>query len=400
MTLEKALHTTVCIVGSGPAGIVLANILLQHGLDCIVIDAMSREEIFGRGRAGVIESTTVDCLKKHGLAEPILHHGRTNERCEFRSPAGSVTFEYGPLSGGDTHFIYPQNNLVDDLTQIYLERGGTLFFRRAAHKVANADDHMAVECYDQSSQTTVTIYADFVAGCDAQHGVSRASIPPEAVTTYRKQHHFNWLAILAYAKPSADHVIYALHPDGFAGHMPRTSDMSRYYLQIALDDDIEAWPDARIWLTLQKRLAKKDWTLREGEICSKSILSLHSYVTEPLRYKRLFLVGDAAHLIPPCGGKGMNLAIQDASVLAETLINYYQERHPLSYLDRYSAIRLPFIWRAQEFSYSMMDMIHAAEGDDVDEVKFMQKLKESKLTQLETSKTFAKDFARNYVGII
>ena len=400
MTREKELQTTVCILGAGPAGIVLANILLQHGLDCIVIDAMSRQEIFGRGRAGVIESTTVDCLKKHDLAKPILHHGRTNDRCEFRSPAGSVTFEYGQLSGGDTHFIYPQNNLVDDLTQIYLDRGGQIFFSRAGRQVHNADDHIAVECYDKIRQTTVTIHADFVAGCDAQHGVSRQSIPTAAVTTYRKQHNYNWLAILAYGKPSADHVIYALHPDGFAGHMPRSSDMSRYYLQIPLDDTIDTWPDARIWRTLRKRLAKKGWTLKKGEICSKNILSLHSYVTEPLRYKRLFLVGDAAHLIPPCGGKGMNLAIQDASVLAETLTNYCQKRRSLSYLDRYSAIRLPFIWRAQEFAYAMMNMIHKAEGNDLDEVQFMQKLKESKLTQLETSKTFAKAFARDYVGII
>jgi p-hydroxybenzoate 3-monooxygenase len=400
MTIEKELKTTICIMGAGPAGIVLANILLQHHLDCIVIDARSREEIFGRGQAGVIESTTVDCLKKHGLAEPILNNGRTNDRCEFRSPAGSVMFEYGQLSGGDTHFIYMQNNLVDDLTQIYLDRGGKIFFSRAGRKLHNEDDHIAVECDDKLSQTTITIHSDFVAGCDGQHGVSRQSIPNDAVNIYRKQHNFNWLAILAYAKPSADYVIYALHPDGFAGHMPRNSEMSRYYLQIPLDDDIEAWPDKRIWPALQKRLAKKDWTLREGKIGSKSILSLHSYVTEPLRYKRLFIVGDAAHLLPPCGGKGMNLAIQDASFLAETLIDWYQEQHPLSYLDRYSAIRLPFIWRAQEFSYSMMNMIHKAEGDNLDDVKFIQKLKESKLTQLETSKTFAKDFARNYVGII
>ena len=324
-----------------------------------------------------------------------------NDRCEFRSPASSVVFEYGQLSGGDTHFVYPQNNLVDDLTQIYLDRGGKIFFRRAGRKMHHADDHITVECYDQSSQTTVTMHADFVAGCDGPHGISRLSIPPEAVTIYRKQHNFNWLAILAYAKPSADHVIYALHPDGFASHIPRNSDMSRYYLQIPLDDDMAAWPDERIWLALQKRLAKKDWTLREGEICSKSILSLQSYVTEPLRYKRLFLVGDAAHLIPPCGGKGMNLAIQDASVLAETLSNYYQKRRrALSSLDRYSATRLPFIWRAQEFAYSMMNMLHKAEGNDPDEVQFVQKLKESKLAQLKTSKTFAKDFARNYVGII
>jgi len=297
--------------------------------------------------------------------------------------------------------VYPQNNLVDDLTQIYLDRGGKILFRRTGREIHQADDHTAVECYDQSSQSTVTIHADFVAGCDGPHGIARPSIPAGAVTIYRKQHNFNWLAILAYAKPSTDHVIYALHPDGFASHIPRNSDMSRYYLQIPLDDDMAAWPDERIWQALQKRLAKTDWTLSEGEIGSKSIVSLHSYVTEPLRYQRLFLVGDAAHLIPPCGGKGMNLAIQDASVLAETLCKYYQKRRrALSSLDRYSALRLPFIWRAQEFAYAMMHMLHKTEEQDADAGQFVQKLKESKLAQLKTSKTFAKDFARNYVGII
>jgi p-hydroxybenzoate 3-monooxygenase len=182
MTIEKELHTTVCIVGAGPAGIVLANILLQHHVDCIVIDAMSREEIFGRGRAGVIESTTVDCLKKHGLAEPILNNGRINDRCEFRSPAGSVTFEYGQLSGGETHSIYPQNNLVDDLTQIYLDGGGKIFFSRAGHKIYNEDDHIAVECYDKISQTIITMHANFVAGCDGRIGNTKPLFRPAAAT--------------------------------------------------------------------------------------------------------------------------------------------------------------------------------------------------------------------------
>jgi p-hydroxybenzoate 3-monooxygenase len=400
MTTEQEIKTAICIVGAGPAGIVLGNMLLWHGLDCVVVDALSREEIFARGRAGVIESTTVDVLKPYGLAEPILTKGATNDRCEFRSPAGQVVFEYGEASGGDTHYVYPQNNLVDDLTQIYLDRGGTLFFSRAGLQVHQEEDGISLTCEDKISQTTVTIHADFMAGCDGPRGVSGPSIPPEAVQIYRKQHNFNWLAILAYTKPSADHVIYALHPDGFAGHMPRNREVSRFYLEIPFNDEVEAWSDERIWQALQRRLSKPGWTLEEGEIFNKSIVFLRSYVMEPLRYQRLFMVGDAAHLIPPCGGKGMNLAIHDANILAETLVNYYREQHSLSYLDRYSSIRLPFIWRAQEFAYSMLHMIHKPAGDDADDVNFLQKLKESKLMQLATSKTFAHDFARNYVGII
>lgn len=354
--------------------------------------------MFRRSQAGVIESTTVDCLRKHGLADPILQHGRTNNRCEFRSPARSVVFDYGQLCEGETHFVYPQHNLVDDLIQIYLDKGGTLFFSRAARTLHQTDERVIVACDDQDSQ--ITIEADFVAACDGPHGIAVPSIPPEARTIYRQQYHFKYLAILAYARPSAEHVIYALHQDGFASHIPRNSEMSRYYLQIPLDDEVEAWPDDRIWQTLQQRLAKADWTLREGEICSKSTLFLHSYVIEPLRYTRLFLVGDAAHLTPPCGGKGMNLAIQDASVLAETLIHYYQERAPLAYLDRYSTLRLPFIWRAQEFVAFMVSLLHNTGGVSPDAAPFLQKLKEAKLAQLETSPTFAKDFARNYVGIL
>lgn len=400
MNTETVLKTSVCILGSGPAGIMLGNILLQNGIDCIIIDKYNREEIYTRGRAGAIESTTIDLLKKHGLADTILKNGYAHDRCEFRSQDYSIVLEYGKLSGGDVHYFYPQSDLNDDLIQKYLNAGGKLLFHHEGKKVTQTEDSITVDCYDIDSDTKIAIHADFVAGCDGYHGLARQSIPEGAVDIYKKQYPYCWLAILAYAPPSTKHAIYALHPDGFAAHMLRNSNISRYYLQIPLDDEINDWPDERIWATLQKRLAKKGWTLTEGEIFEKRIMLLRSYVMEPLRYQRLLMAGDAAHIITPMGGKGLNLAIQDAGALAETLIYYYQEEQDISYLDRYSEIRLPYIWRAQEFSYALLNMVHQPEGDTPDDIRFRYKLSQSKLAQLTTSVTFARDFSRNYVGII
>lgn len=400
MNTETVLKTSVCILGSGPAGIVLGNILLQNGIDCIIIDKYNREEIYTRGRAGAIESTTIDLLKQHGLADTILKNGYAHDRCEFRSQDYSIVLEYGKLSGGDVHYFYPQSDLNDDLIHKYLHAGGRLLFHHEGKKVTQTEDSITIDCYDTDSDTKIAIHADFVAGCDGYHGLARQSIPEAAVDIYNKQYPYCWLAILAYAPPSTKHAIYALHPDGFAAHMLRNSKISRYYLQIPLDDDVNDWPDERIWATLQKRLAKQGWTLTEGKIFEKRIMSLRSYVLEPLRYKRLLMAGDAAHIITPMGGKGLNLAIQDAGVLAETLIYYYQEKQDISYLDRYSEIRLPYIWRAQEFSYGLLNMVHQPEGNTPDDIRFRYKLSQSKLAQLTTSATFARDFSRNYVGII
>lgn len=400
MNTGTVLKTSVCILGSGPAGIVLGNILLQSGIDCIVIDKYNREEIYARGRAGVLESTTVALLKRHDLAESVLNNGYTHGSCEFRYPTYSIVLEYGKLAGGEVHYVYPQSDLNDDLIQKYLEAGGKLLFHHEGEKIVQTNDSIAVDCSDKNGGTNITIQADFVAGCDGYHGLARQSIPATGVESYTKQYKYRWLAILADAPPSTEHIIYALHPDGFASHMLRNSKISRYYLQIPLDDEIHDWPDQRIWTALQQRLAKKGWTLVEGEIFEKRLMSLRSYVMEPLRYGRLLLVGDAAHIITPMGGKGLNLAAQDAGVLGETLVNYYRQEHPISYLDRYSEIRLPYIWRAQEFSYRLLNMVHRPEGNDLDDIRFRQKLSQSKLAQLTTSATFAKDFARNFVGII
>lgn len=394
------LKTSVCILGSGPAGIVLGNILLKNGIDCIVIDKYNREEIYARGRAGVIENTTVELLKQHGLADTLIEEAYTQDCCEFRYPDGNVIFNYGALSGGDVHYVYPQSDLNDDLIQQYLDVGGKLLFHHEAQHLSQTDEGVTVECYNRDQNQTITIQADLVAGCDGYHGIARQSIPNHAANIYTKKYNYRWLAILAYAPPSGKHSLYGVHPDGFAAHMRRNSQISRFYLQIPLNETIEDWSDDRIWAALRQRLATPGWTLIEGKIFQKRIMALRNYVIEPMGYQRLLLAGDAAHIITPMGGKGLNLAVQDAGVLAETLISYFLEQHDLSYLQRYSQIRLPYIWRAQEFSYSLLNMVHLPEGENAEDISFRRKLSESKLAQLTTSKTFAQNFARNYVGIV
>lgn len=400
MTEKITLKTSVCILGAGPAGIVLGNILHQNGIDCIIIDKYSREKIYARGRAGTIESTTVELLKRHNLSSDLLRNGHRQSCCEFRFPDSRIIFEYETLSGGDTHCIYPQSELNDSFIQKYLDAGGKLRLQCEGEEITQADSHVVVECHDKGIDSKVTIHADFVAGCDGYHGLARRSIPDHAANIYNKEYTYRWLAILAYAPPSTTHGIYSLHPDGFAAYLLRNSEVARYYLQIPLNDELEDWPDERVWLALHTRLAAEGWRLKEGRIFDKRTMSLRNYVMEPLRYKRLLLAGDAAHIITPMGGKGLNLAVQDAGALAETLVSYYHEKESdLLYLDRYSKTRLPYIWRAQEFSYSLLNMLHLPEGDNPEDVRFRQKLSESKLAQLTTSKTFARDFARNYVGI-
>ena len=401
MESKTLFRTTVCVMGAGPAGIVLGNILQQNGVDCIVVDKHSRNEIYARGRAGTIESTTVNLLKKHKLADVLIREGKRQGKCEFRGADFQVVFQYDELSGGDTHCIYPQSKLNDSFIQSYLDAGGKLLFRCEGKTLTQSDSSVTVECFDEGTDSTISIEADFVAGCDGYHGLSRASIPEASAQSYRKQYSYRWLAILAYAPPSTEHGIYAFPSAGFAAYLLRDRKVARYYLQIPSADKVEDWPDERVWDALHTRLAKEGWQLVEGEIFDKRTMALRNYVMEPLRHQRLFIAGDAAHIITPMGGKGLNLAIQDAEALAETLIDFFdQKRQSLSYLDRYSDVRLPYIWRAQEFSCSLLNMLHRPEGQNLEAVQFEQQLNKSKLSQLMTSKTFARDFARNFVGIV
>lgn len=398
-TNMRTLDTDICILGAGPAGLVLANLLRWRGIGCVVVDKHTRTEIYERGRAGIIEHRIAAELDRHGLGEGMDTRGRTHTRCEFRNPERSVIFEYGDLCGPDVaHVVYPQNALVEDLMDYHLDAGGIIMFATEAVAIANREPPQ-VTCRERDSGAELTIRCRYIAGCDGFHGLARQSAVSASgspVRVYEKQHTQAWLAILAEARPSTRHIIYAMHPRGFAGHMLRTEHISRYYLQVSWDEDLDAWPDERVWSELHARLAHPGWTLSEGRITQKGLLAMRSYVVEPMRWGRVLLAGDAAHIITPCGGKGMNLAIADALVLAEMLASCL-DRGDESYLDEYSRIRLPRVWEAEEFSYAMLQMLHRSDGDPA-EVPFMQRVKASLLEQLERQTLFAHDFARKYVG--
>lgn len=394
--MTNHLSTKVCIVGAGPAGLMLANILQLNQIACIVIDKFSLEEIYKRSRAGLIDYKTISILEKYGLADNLLKEGTPHKRCEFRSPEYSFILEYADMCNGKKHYTYPQQELVADMIQQFLSLGGKIIFSTRGLSI-NSGYPVQVKCYNEIDQSTIIIDCDFVAGCDGFHGFSRKSIPDGAVKAYYKNHEFSWLAILAEAPPSTDHIIYGVHPRGFAGHMLRSTTISRYYLQTSLGDTVDDWSDELIWSELHLRLAKEGWSLTEGKITDKQILSMKSYVSVPMRYKNLFLVGDAAHIITPSGGKGMNLAIQDAEVLGEGMVKYYLNGYDESLLKNYSAIRLPLIWEAQEFSYSLLHMVNRYD-ESSDNAFFMHQLQQSKIFQLINPTTFAIDFSRKYVN--
>ncbi len=388
------LTTTVGIVGAGPSGLLIANLLQQRGIDCVVVDKFSREQVYARARAGFIEWRNKRLLEELGLAERMLREGTGHGRCEFRSAGHSFVFDYGALSGGCVHWVYPQHELVDDLAASFLAEGGDL---RGGMECISVLDHdePGVVCRHAVTGEELEVRCRLLAGCDGFHGPVRASIPAGELEAFPIDHPFQWMAFLVEAPPSSDHVIYALHEDGYAAHMQRSSTLSRYYLQCPIGDTEADWPDERVWPELRTRLAADGFELVEGPISERTAVHLRSVVFEPMQYRNTFLVGDAAHVITPCGGKGMNLALQDALAFVE-LAERRLAGDP-SALDGYSARRLPDVWRLQEFSHWFLHMIQSyAPGPDS---AFMQGLQRARLRALEHSPELARHFAAAYVGV-
>jgi p-hydroxybenzoate 3-monooxygenase len=379
------------IIGAGPAGLVLGNVLRRAGIGSVILERSSREHIESRGRAGLIDHHTVQYLAEQGLADGLLTRGARHDSCEFRFGGNRFSVPYGKLTDGCAHQVYPQQFLVADLIESYLDGGGTIHFETPATAITGLDGRPVVD----SGAGAIT--CDFVAGCDGFHGLSRSAIPADKIRVYERAHEFGWLAILAEAPPSTTEIIYALHPDGFAGHMLRTATVSRYYLQCPVADDPANWPDELIWSELHRRLATNDgWRLNEGPITEKAVLEMRSWVTEPMRYGNLFLLGDAAHIITPAGAKGMNLAIADARVLASALRSHYEQRDDQGLRD-YSATCLERVWRAQEFSHWMLHLLHRPQVPTAEQ-EFLHRLQLARLTELAAGTEFAVGFAHNYVG--
>ena len=387
------MRTQVAIVGAGPAGLMLSHLLHQRGIESVVLEIRSRDYVEQRVRAGVLEQGTVDLLTETGLGnrlhkEGIVHHG-----IELRFGGAGHRIPMTDLTGRSI-WIYGQQKVVEDLIEARLAAAGAVHFEVSDVSLHDLESDGPYVRFRKDG-TEVELHADVVAGCDGFHGVSRPSVPGGVLTTYQRDYPFSWLGILAAVAPSTDELIYAQHERGFALHSLRSPEISRLYLQVAPDDDIASWPDVRIWDELHTRFETVDgWTLHDGPIIDKGIAPMRSFVGEPMRYGRLFLAGDAAHIVPPTGAKGLNLAMADVKVLAEALTAWYRQGRTDG-LDAYSTTCLRRVWRAQHFSWWMTSLLHTFPDAD----GYERRLQRSQLDYVVSSRSAATSLAENYVGL-
>ncbi|MCE7002668.1 4-hydroxybenzoate 3-monooxygenase [Kibdelosporangium philippinense] len=374
-------RTQVVIVGAGPAGLTLANLLHQAGVGCLLLERETRAFIEQRPRAGFIEEWAVRELERHGLAGRLLERAPQHGQFEFRFEGERHSFNYVELTG-QRHFVYPQQELVKDLVAAY--RGEVRF---GVHDVTLHD--LATEPFVTftDDEGDHRIDCNFVAGCDGARGVTQAYVPAQIA---RHDYGIGWLALLAEAPPSADGVIFGIHPRGFAAHMARTPTVTRYYLQCSPTDTDADWSDERVWTELHARLTVTDGKIIEGPLIEKRVLDMHNYVLDRMSHERLFLAGESAHLVAPIGAKGMNLAVHDSLLLAEGFIAHYAGDD--STLDNYTAACLGRVWQYQEFSQWLSDIFHGSPDP------FMNELSRARLRRLLGSRKAAESFAEIYIG--
>jgi p-hydroxybenzoate 3-monooxygenase len=388
-----ALRTQVGIVGAGPAGLMLAHLLHLHGIDSVVIEDRAEDYVVERVRAGVLEQGTVDLMRDVGLAARLDREGLRHEGVYLAFNGARHRIDMAALTGGRAITIYGQNEVVRDLIAARNASGRPLFFEVSDVSVHDLAERPRIRFrhQDQASE----IHCDYIAGCDGFHGICRSSIPGDRLETFERDYPFAWLGILAHAAPSSDELVYSLHERGFALFSMRSPEVTRLYLQVPPDENIADWSDERIWRELQTRLATDDgWRPLEGPIVQKSITPMRSFVAEPMRCHRLFLCGDAAHIVPPTGAKGLNLAMADVWRLANALHARYQSRSE-ALLDSYSARGLRRTWRAQRFSWWMTSMLHKSDSGN----PFDDRRQLAELDYLVGSTAAMTSLAENYVGV-
>jgi p-hydroxybenzoate 3-monooxygenase len=386
------MRTQVGIVGAGPAGLVLSHLLHREGIESVVLELHTREYVQERVRAGVLEQNTVDLLTEIGVGERMKREGLIHHGIELRFQGRGHRIDFQELTGRSIT-IYAQGEVVKDLIDARLAAGLPIIFE--ANDVSLHDfDSSQPSIHFVKDGESVELLCDFIAGCDGFHGVSRASVPNGILTAFERIYPFAWLGILAEAPPSSEELIYAHHDRGFALLSMRTPQLSRLYLQCTPDEDIENWSDERIWQELHIRLARKDWKLTEGPVIQKGIAGMRSFVVEPMQYERLFLAGDAAHIVPPTGAKGLNLAVADVTVLAKAFASFYHSSSR-ELLDRYSETCLRRVWKVQRFSWWMTSMLHRFDTDNA----FDQRRQLGELDYVTSSRAAAQSLAENYVGL-
>ena len=385
-------RTQVGIIGAGPAGLVLSLLLERAGIDAVVLESRSRDYVENRVRAGLLEQNTVELLRELDVGERLDREGLVHHGIYLRRDGQTRHIPITELTGRNVT-IYGQQEIVKDLIEARTERGGALHFEVADVDLHDLEGTLPRITYLHEAQRE-ELRCDFIAGCDGFHGVSPRAMPPRLRRAYEMVYPFSWLGILAQAPPATDELIYGWHERGFALYTMRSQTISRLYLQVSNSTSLDEWPDARIWEELQIRLASEGWSVAEGEIYDRAIAPLRSFVAEPLRHGRLLLAGDAAHIVPPTGAKGLNLAVNDVRLLAAALVEHYRDHSDVP-LERYSETALRRVWRAQEFSNYMTTLLHRLDGSS----EFDQALQQARLDYVWRSEAAARSLAENYAGL-
>jgi p-hydroxybenzoate 3-monooxygenase len=386
MTLLK---TQIGIIGAGPAGLTLALLLKKSGIQSIIIENRSREYIENRVRAGLLEQNTVEVFDSLGVSERLHQEGLVHQGCFINFNGKSQHIDFQKLTNRKVT-IYGQQEVVKDLIDACLEREIPILFEASATEIKNLETVKPSILFTQNGQNQ-TLNCDFVAGCDGFHGISRKTLPTETYKEYKIEYPFSWLGILAHAKPNYDELIYAYHTSGFALASMRSEKVCRLYLQVPNDEKLENWDDEKIWNELEQRLGIQ---LNRGDIFEKSITPMRSFMIDNMQFGKLFLAGDSAHIVPPTGAKGLNLAVADVHVLAKSLVEFYQTGLGIELAD-YTKTCLSRVWRVQDFSNFMTTLCHK----QAEEGSFENQLQKAKFDYLCISEAYQKTIAENYVGL-
>ncbi|MBL3961501.1 4-hydroxybenzoate 3-monooxygenase [Burkholderia sp. KCJ3K979] len=389
------MRTQVAIIGAGPSGLLLSHLLRLQGVDSILVEARSREYCENRIRAGVLEQGTVDTLNEAGLGDRMRREGLEHHGIELLFDGQRHRIDLSELTGGRAITVYSQHEVVRDLIAAGIEHGHRMHFEVSDVALHDVESEHPFVTFKHADGRADRIDCDYIAGCDGFHGIARQTIPAERLNTFERVYPFAWLGILADAAPSLDELVYAHHDNGFALFSMRSPTVTRLYLQCKPDEDLAEWSDARIWDELHTRFSNDTgWTPTEGRITQKSVTPMRSFVSETMQHGRLFLAGDAAHIVPPTGAKGMNLAVADVRALSRALGARYRTGDATP-LERYSATCLERVWRAEHFSYFMTNMLHASPDDS----PFVNRLKVAELKYVTRSRAAAQSLAENYVGL-
>ncbi len=388
------VRTQVAIIGAGPAGLLLSHLLHLRGIDSVVLEVRSRDYVQRRVRAGVLEQGTVDTLVAAGAGERLLREGMVHHGIELRFGGRGHRIAFERLVPGRAITVYGQQEIVKDLIAARLAAGGQVLFDVCDVVPAGIDGSDPEVSFSRDARRQ-TLRCDFIAGCDGFHGVCRDAIPAGVLEFFDRDYPFGWIGVLAAVPPSAGELIYSSNERGFALHSMRSPEISRFYLQVAADTDIAAWPDDRIWAELRARLETvPGWQLSTGEVLEKGITAMRSFVTEPMQFGRMYLAGDAAHIVPPTGAKGLNLAAFDVTILTEALAAWYSGAGA-QLLDQYSAACLRRVWRVQQFSWWMTTLLHTFDSSD----SYDRRLQQSYLEYVCSSDAASTSLAENYVGL-